>query len=414
MKIRFCIILLFVTTALFPACKKTAVQENKSGIINTMKPFIQGKDMYYNKQTGQVEVTGFGLTDASWCPARFTYGDGGQAVDSAFYTDYLQWIYSNFRFVTTKDGNTFWIMNSYNTEGTAIVTTINKRNATGSYTSVDSSAGFEVLNDAIPSKDGGFVLLFGCDLDINAGLYDSVTIKKYNEQGNLVQSAKINTTDFLGGWYFGMSFVEKANGNYQVFAYGIDTTLVETTGWYCSDVLYETDPKGNFVGTPLFFKKELQTNESFWPNKYGKVFIMPDNSLRLVSTYKNVLGDIAVRKVSSAGHLEWEQYLGAPERDETLNGAFIDRQGYLVFSGTTADWTPPQFPFMYRMDNNGNVLWRQYYKNADKSLYSASDFICTEGEGVYYLAGSIVPNYDAEGLSYLNLYRINPVDGAIR
>lgn len=413
MKIRFSIILFFAATALFFACKKPIVQENRSGVTNALKPFIQGKDICYNKHTNQVEITGFGISDTR-CPVRFTCSDDGRVLDSAFYTDYYQWIYSNFKFVATKGGNTFWIMNSYNDDGTTIITTVNKRNATGSYVTVDSSAGFEVLNDAIPSKDGGFVLLFGCDLDISDGLYDSVTIKKYNEEGNLLQSAKINSTDFLGGWYFAMSFAEKTNGNYEVFAYGIDTALLAANGWYCSDVLYEIDPQGNFIGTPLFFKKELQTNETFWPNKYGKVFIMPDNSLRLVSTYRSVLGDIAVRKVNAGGHLEWEQYLGEPERDEKLNSAFMDSQGKLVFSGTTADWTPPQFPFMYRMDDGGGVLWRQYYKNANQYLYSTSDFICTEGNGVYYLAGSVVPNYTDTYYDYLSLYRINPENGEIK
>lgn len=233
-----------------------------------------------------------------------------------------------------------------------------------------SDDGIGVIN----TSDNGFAVIG--ELDNATGLL------KFNSSGTLQWTKQYQEFAYIGSTLYGQGgsgtqILQKSDGGYMF------TGNIATTG-NGKGVVVSTDDTGKVIWAKAYFNYEYTTitiRDLEKTNDNGYVFISdnPGVSGGTDSTY--------IVKIDASGNVLWSDYIFSPYANTDGYGVIsTSDNGYVVAGTSTSTATITPDCFLFKVDNNGNLLWSKETNNTANS--GAETFSVAEtSDGGYVIPG---------------------------
>ncbi len=144
--------------------------------------------------------------------------------------------------------------------------------------------------------------------------------------------------------------------------------------------------------TAQTFNNSYTVNEQTYSSQESMVIDEDGSSVTVhtIREYQNSpVYDARVVKVDDQGNVLWSKQFGLPDTDDRANGICkTDDDGYLIV-GVRKDSELGYGCWVFRIDNNGNLMWSRWY--SDPNLSVSEGYVATrtyEGNETYMVVGT--------------------------
>ncbi len=226
----------------------------------------------------------------------------------------------------------------------------------------------ERANRVIRTQDGGFAIV-GATFSYGAGATDFYFIKT-DPQGRLLWART------FGGEHYEecFSIYELPNGRYNLAGYNW------SWGAGAKDFyLVETDSEGRLIWQRTYGGVEYEYCRKHIPTSDGGYAMVG-----YTTTWGNGLKDVYLVKVNSEGFFEWDAMFGTQHNDDANDLIQTNDGGYLIVGLTVSEDTNIWEGYLIKTDVDGELEWEKQYQSEGPNAFYA---IKQASAGGFYLLG---------------------------